>query len=143
MSKHSPLASCAPVLRSLNDLFFTELFEGALGEQKDMQWRPAVDIKEEEERYVVTADLPGVELSDVEITMDKGALLIKGERKQESSENKNGYHRVERSYGSFIRRFNFPDNVDVEKIEASGKDGVLTVTIPKGERAMPRKIVVG
>ena len=142
MSNYSPLSGYAPVLRGLNELFSSDLFEGALGEPKDVKWRPAVDIKEDVDRFTVTADLPGVNPEEIEITMDKGALTIKGERKHESKENKNGYHRVERSYGSFVRRFTFPDNVDVEKIEASGKEGVLTIVIPKSEKAKPRKISV-
>jgi HSP20 family protein len=105
-------------------------------------WTPAVDIKEENERFVLEADIPGVDPKDIEITMDTGVLTIKGERKHESEEESNGYKRVERSYGSFYRRFSLPDTADAERISAKGKDGVLEVVIPKHEKVQPRKITV-
>lgn len=105
-------------------------------------WTPAVDIKEENERFVLEADIPGVDPKDIEITMDTGVLTIKGERKTESEEESNGYKRVERSYGSFYRRFSLPDTADAERISAKGRDGVLEVVIPKHEKVQPRKITV-
>lgn len=105
-------------------------------------WTPAVDIKEENERFVLEADIPGVDPKDIEITMDTGVLTIKGERKHESEEESNGYKRVERSYGSFYRRFSLPDTADAERISAKGRDGVLEVVIPKHEKVQPRKITV-
>jgi len=105
-------------------------------------WTPAVDIKEEEQRFVLQADIPGVDPKDIDVTMDNGVLTIKGERKHESEEEANGYKRVERSYGSFYRRFSLPDSADAEGITAKGKDGVLEVVIPKLEKVQPRKITV-
>lgn len=105
-------------------------------------WTPAVDIKEEEQRFVLQADIPGVDPKDIDVTMDNGVLTIKGERKHESEEQANGYKRVERSYGSFYRRFSLPDSADAEGITAKGKDGVLEVVIPKLEKVQPRKITV-
>jgi HSP20 family protein len=105
-------------------------------------WTPAVDIKEESDRYVLEADIPGVNPKDIEVTMDNGVLTIKGERKHEAQQESNGYKRVERSYGSFYRRFSLPDSADPEGITAKGKDGVLEVTIPKHEKVQPRKITV-
>jgi HSP20 family protein len=105
-------------------------------------WTPAVDIKEEEDRFVLEADIPGVDPKEIEITMDNGVLTIKGERKHESEEETNGYKRVERSYGSFYRRFSLPDSADAERVSAKGKDGVLEVSIPKLEKVQPRKITV-
>ena len=105
-------------------------------------WTPAVDIKEEDGRFVLKADIPGVEAKDIEVTMDDGVLTIKGERRHESEEDANGYKRVERSYGSFYRRFSLPDTANAEGITAQGKDGVLEVSIPKQEKAQPRKITV-
>ena len=105
-------------------------------------WTPAVDIKEEDERFVLTADIPGVDPKDIDVTMDEGVLTIKGERKHESQEDANGYKLVERSYGSFYRRFSLPDTANAEAVTAKGKDGVLEVFIPKQEKVQPRRIAV-
>ncbi len=105
-------------------------------------WTPAVDIKEEADRYLLHADIPGVKADDIEVSMDKGVLTIKGERKHESTESKEGYKRVERTHGVFMRRFSLPDGVDGENISASSKDGVLEVVIPKSEPEKPRRIEV-
>lgn len=105
-------------------------------------WTPAVDIKEEDERFVLEADIPGVDPKSIEVTMDNGVLTIKGERKHESEKEANGYKRVERSYGTFYRRFSLPDSADAERVTAKGKDGVLEVSIPKLEKVQPRKITV-
>lgn len=105
-------------------------------------WVPAVDIKEEDDRYVIHADIPGVEPEKIELSMENGMLTIKGERRDETIEEKENYKRVERSYGSFYRRFSLPDNVDPENISASGKDGVLEVVLPKTEAMKPHKIEI-
>jgi len=106
------------------------------------EWTPAVDIKEEEERYLITADVPGVETKDIEITMENGVLSIKGERSIRSKEQRQGYKRIERASGSFYRRFSMPDTVDAEGITASSSNGVLEVTIPKKQAVQPRRIAV-
>ena len=105
-------------------------------------WRPAVDIKEEENRFVIYADLPGVDPKDIEITMDQGVLTLKGERSEETKEEREGYKRVERVSGSFYRRFSLPDTADADRIEAEGKNGVLEITLPKHEKVEARKITV-
>ncbi len=105
-------------------------------------WVPAVDIKEEENRFLVVADIPGVDPSDIEITMDNGLLTIRGERSSENTEEQEGFKRVERSRGTFYRRFALPDTADVENVTAKGKHGVLEVVIPKQERAQPRRVTV-
>ena len=105
-------------------------------------WRPAVDIKEEEDRFVIYADLPGVDPDDIEITMEQGVLTLKGERSKETKEEHEGYKRVERVNGSFYRRFSLPDIADAERIEAKGKNGVLEITLPKQEKAKPKRITV-
>lgn len=105
-------------------------------------WRPAVDIKEEADRFLITADLPGVDPKDIQITMDNGVLTIKGERQAETRDEREGYKRVERVRGAFYRRFSLPDTANAERIEAKGKDGVLEVTLPKHEKVQPRKIEV-
>lgn len=106
------------------------------------QWRPAVDIREEKDRYVILADLPGVDPKNIEVTMEKGVLTIKGERFDEEKESHEGYSRVERVRGTFYRRFSLPDSADAENIEAKGRNGVLEIVLPKLEKEQPRKISV-
>jgi len=106
-------------------------------------WAPAVDIKEEDDRFVITADIPGVAPEDIDITMEGGVLTIRGERKHESEEEKEGYHRVEREHGTFMRRFALPENVDAEQVSASSKDGVVELSLPKAEKKEePKRIRV-
>ncbi len=105
-------------------------------------WSPSVDVKEEAKRFVIKADIPGVDPKDIDVHMENGMLTIKGERKAEHEENREGYKRIERSYGSFYRRFTMPDTADAEKINATSKNGVLEITIPKQEKTQPRKISV-
>ncbi len=106
------------------------------------QWRPAVDIKEEQNRFLIQADVPGVDPKNIEITMENGVLTIRGERSDETKESSEGYTRVERVRGSFYRRFSLPDTADADRIEAKGKDGVLEVIIPKKEVSKPKRITV-
>lgn len=105
-------------------------------------WSPAVDIREEPERYVLFADVPGVDPQDIKVTMDNGVLTIQGERKLPSGEAREQYRRTERLYGTFIRRFALPDGVDAERVEATCRNGVLTVIVPRAEQARPRQIEV-
>ena len=105
-------------------------------------WSPAVDIKEEPERFVLYADIPGVSPTDIEVSMEKGVLTIRGERKHELTTAEQGFHRTERRQGVFIRRFTLPDSVDAENIAATSQDGVLKLVLPKAAPATPRKIKV-
>lgn len=105
-------------------------------------WVPAVDIREEPDRFVIVADVPGVDPKDIEITMDKGVLTIKGERESEAKEERENYRRIERVRGTFLRRFTLPDTADPEHISARSSNGVLEIVIPKHERVQPRKIKV-
>jgi len=105
-------------------------------------WAPAVDILETENELVLKADVPGVELKDVDIQLENGTLTIKGERKFEKEEKNKGFHRLERSYGSFVRYFTLPETVDPERVKAEYTNGVLTVTLPKKEIAKARAIKV-
>ena len=106
------------------------------------QWTPRVDIKEEEKRFVILADIPGVDPKDIEISMDKGILTIRGERASENTEQNGKLTRVERSYGAFYRRFALPDSADPEGITATGKHGVLEIAIPKKPETTPRRIEI-
>lgn len=105
-------------------------------------WTPAVDIKEKDDAFVIVADIPGVDPKDIDVHMENGVLSIKGERESEKKEEKEGYKRVERSYGSFYRRFSMPETADASKINAKSRNGVLEITIPKLEKEQPRKIEV-
>ena len=105
-------------------------------------WTPAVDIREEADHYLLTADLPGVKPGDIEITMEKGVLTIQGKRDEESRSETEGYKRYERIRGSFMRRFALPDTANGEDIVAETRHGVLAVTIPKHAQVQAKKISV-
>lgn len=128
-------------MKSVLDRFFTD-------EDTDQsnvvtsQWAPRVDIREEDKRFLIVADIPGVDPKDIEISMDKGILSIKGERKSETKENNGKFTRVERAHGMFYRRFALPDSADADGINASGKHGVLEISIPKKPETTPRRIAV-
>lgn len=109
---------------------------------QEHDWIPAVDIREEDNCYLLSADIPGVNRKDVEITLEEGVLTVKGERKTETEVTEEGYRRRERSYGTFLRQFTLPDTVDASNISASAEDGVLKITIPKQEKPEARKITV-
>ena len=106
------------------------------------QWSPAVDITETEMQFVIHADLPGVKPDQIEVTAENGILTLKGTRESRKEEEKDNYKRIERFSGSFMRRFTLPDTADLDKISAKTKDGVLDLTIPKVEKAKPKKIKV-
>ena len=125
--------------RELDSLFARPSNESSVATS---DWTPAVDIKETEKEFKILADIPGVDPKDIEVHMEDGVLTIKGEREVKKEEEKEGYKRVERSYGSFYRRFSMPDTADAEKISAKSVHGVLEVTIPKQEKVQPRKISV-
>ena len=120
---------------------------GRYGEDSDQlvsssDWVPAVDIREEDSRYVIHADVPGVDPKAIEINMEDGVLSIKGERQSESKEEREHYKRVERVRGSFFRRFSMPDTANAEAISAKSKDGVLEIVIPKQQKLQPKRIQV-
>jgi HSP20 family protein len=101
-------------------------------------WAPRVNISETDKAYVVKADLPDVKKEDVKVTHDKGVLTLAGERRQEKREESEKFHRVESSYGKFLRSFTLPEDAQIEAIEAAFKDGALTVTIPKAVPKAPQ-----
>ncbi|KEF30373.1 MAG: Hsp20/alpha crystallin family protein [Gammaproteobacteria bacterium] len=119
---------------------------GRSGEGKDLfsrsDWTPAVDIKETPEAFSIEAELPGMDKKDVKVTVHDGVLTIEGERKHEEETNDKKVHRVERYYGSFLRRFTLPDNVDENSVKANFKDGLLTLTVQKAEPKEPKAIEV-
>lgn len=124
---------------------FSRLFDAAVGDQSDVvtsDWAPRVDIREEDKRFVISADVPGVEPKEIEINMDKGVLSIKGERKTGAEAGSSAYTRVERAHGVFHRRFALPDSADPSGVTATGRLGVLEISIPKRPETTPRKIEI-
>lgn len=142
---YDPFALLTDVQREVNRLFNDRTAEDGGADSSRVitgAWTPAVDIKEEAERFVVLADLPGVDPKDIEITTDQNVLSIKGERRLEGEGSAEKFRRVERPRGSFYRRFSLPDTADVEGIRASGRNGVLEIEIPKQQKLQPRRIAV-
>jgi HSP20 family protein len=124
---------------------FQRQLDRALGEGLEsgsVSWIPHVDIHEEAERFVVVADLPGVDSKDIEITADKGVLTVKGERRSEKKSSKDGFESVERASGTFLRRFTLPESAEAEAIKATHVNGVLELSIPKRPQEQPRRISV-
>lgn len=105
-------------------------------------WMPVVDISENDGEYLIKAELPEVKKEDVKVTVEDGVLSIQGERRQEKEEKGKKYHRVERSYGSFVRSFTLPESVDETAVKAEYKDGVLNLHLPKSEKVKPKAIDV-
>jgi HSP20 family protein len=105
-------------------------------------WVPSVDIKEEAGRFVIHADVPGVDPKDIEISMEDGVLTLAGERKSESRTEQDGWKRTERLTGRFLRRFTLPEGTDAEGISAQGNHGVLEIVIPKAAKPAARKIAI-
>jgi len=105
-------------------------------------WAPAVNISETDKAYVIKADLPDVKKEDVKVTHDNGVLTLEGERRQVKREENEKFHRVESSYGKFKRRFTLPEDAQAESIDASFKDGSLSVVVPKAALKTPRARVI-
>jgi HSP20 family protein len=126
---------------------FHQQLDKALNQDADsfsanVSWIPQVDVREEAERFVVTADLPGVDGKDIEVTAEKGVLTVRGERRAEKKTENDGYTRIERASGTFLRRFTLPETADAEAIKATHVNGVLELSIPKRPQAQPRRISV-
>jgi len=105
-------------------------------------WMPTVDISETEAEYLIKAELPEVKKEDVKVTVENGVLTLQGDRRQDKEEKGIKFHRVERSYGSFVRSFTLPESVDESSVKAEYKDGVLNLHLPKSERVKPKAIDV-
>lgn len=142
----SPSLAQDPIKQIFDRLFEGSLMQAGSSDESSVvtsQWVPLVDIKEEGDRFVLYADLPGVDPQDIEVQMDKGMLTIKGERQSEAIVESERFSRVERRHGSFHRRFALPDSADPDGITASGHNGVLQIVIPKRPETTPRRIQVG
>jgi HSP20 family protein len=127
--------------RDLFDWFFEDLTLPDLW-TAEQDWLPPFDVSETENEIIVKAELPGMDVKDIDIALTDGLLTIKGERKLEKEDKKENYHRIERQYGSFSRSLNLGEKVRADGIEAAYKDGILTVTLPKAEESKPKRIEV-
>ena len=116
----------------------TWLDSGYFNEIQETMWRPAIDVEEKEGKYMVRADLPGMKKNDIHVELKDGYLTLRGERKSEHEENKDNYHRIERTYGTFERTFRVPEGVTEKDIHAKYKDGVLELTIPAPKVEEPK-----
>ena len=120
---------------------FDDFFKGDRS-NRVREWNPKVDIVEEAEQFVMTAELPGVEKDNIAIDVNGRILTVKGERSSDNTVNDEHFHRRERFFGSFKRSFSLPTETDSEKIKAVYKDGVLKLNIPKPESSRPKQITV-
>lgn len=136
---YDPFRNFRSIQGEINRLFERDL-EESTGQMT--QWPMRVDIREDENQIVIKADVPGMEQKDISVNIDNGMLTIAGERKFDDVENKEQYHRVERSYGRFSRSFQLPNTTEATNISATYKNGVLEVTLPKREEAKPRSVQV-
>ncbi|HWQ57318.1 MAG TPA: Hsp20/alpha crystallin family protein [Bryobacteraceae bacterium] len=134
MSSTDPYAN----LRVFEDAFTRMLSEP----RTNRPWSPPVDVFETDNELVFKADLPGLSSSEIDVRVENQTLTIAGERKFDKQEDNRGFHRIERSYGNFVRSFAVPNTFDTEKIAAAYKEGVLTVTLAKKEAAKPRQVKV-
>ena len=140
ITKHNPFTEVEefPTFRLFQDTVNRLLAEP----QSSRPWAPAVDILETENELLLKADLPGVEMKNIDIQVENSTLTLKGQREFQNEAKQGGYHRIERSYGRFMRSFAVPNSVDTEKVSADYKDGVLTVALPKKEAAKARQVKV-
>jgi len=131
-------------LRREMDRLWDSFFEGRPGRrtQEEGEWLPSLDVAETKGDLVVNAELPGMDPKEIDISLSEGVLTIKGEKRQEKEEKEEGYHLIERSYGSFSRSIRLPKDVQSDKINASFKNGVLKVVLPKTEEAKKKEIKI-
>ncbi|MEK7322930.1 MAG: Hsp20/alpha crystallin family protein [Pseudomonadota bacterium] len=144
LATYDPFAFMNQLQKEVNRLFDSRIDDGRSehGAAVTSDWMPLVDVQEEHERYVIYADIPGVELQDIDITMENAVLVIRGKRVEQAGSAANGYKRRERPGGLFYRRFVMPDTADAEGITAQVKQGVLQIVIPKRQKALARRIEV-
>ncbi|MEF8793342.1 Hsp20/alpha crystallin family protein [Thiohalorhabdus sp.] len=142
--RYDPWRTLSQLQNEMNRLFEDQLGSDEAPESGMVaaDWRPAVDVQEDANRYLITADLPGVDPKDIDVSLDNGVLTIRGERRDEHEQDQGSYKRVERVRGTFFRRFTLPDTADAENVKAKSDNGILRITIPKQAGVQPRKIEV-
>lgn len=142
MVRWNPFRELEEIQRRLNRMFSDTAPRTSDEPLFKTDWAPAVDIQETDTSFSVKVDLPEVRKEDIKVEVHHGALTIEGERKQEKDEKGQKFHRIERQYGRFIRRFTMPTEVDEAHVNAAFKDGVLTVTLPKAPAAVAKPVEV-
>jgi len=140
MSRWEPFRELVSLRDDMDRLFST--FFGGFPEEVEGFWSPVIDIEEDDDNYFVKAEIPGMKKEDVKISVRGNALSVSGERKQESETKNKTFHRIEQSYGKFMRTITLPSEIDTERVKATYKDGILTVTLPKPEATRPKEIEV-
>lgn len=133
------LTTSDPLVRLVESVLGRDPFTS---EELSDRWAPPVDIRETDDAFLVEAELPGLKKEDVDITIESNMLRLRGERRFEREKEEENFHRMERAYGSFTRTFSLPSRVDSEGVEASFRDGILTVKVPKTAESRPRKIEI-
>lgn len=135
-------------LREIEDIFdrYARAFSWPLKRGQELmttgEWSPRVDISENDMEFIIQAEIPDVKKEDVKVTVDQGVVTIEGERKKEKEDKGKKFHRVERHYGSFVRSFTLPENIDETNVKASYKDGMLNLRIPKTQEKKPKAIEI-
>ncbi len=143
IKRWDPFRDLEEVSERMNRLFGRIGFgDGGKEALTTVDWEPVVDISETEKDYIIKAELPEVKKEDVKVSVEEGVLTLQGERKQEKEEKGKRFHRIERSYGSFMRSFTLPADADETKVVADFKDGILNVHLGKSEKAKPKAIEV-
>jgi HSP20 family protein len=146
MTHWNPFKEMDEMQKKLSSLFNPGLTRWHNGKEEMTvaQWSPLVDIREDDKEYLIKAELPEVKREDVKVTVENSVLTITGERHFEREDKDKGgkYHRVERSYGSFVRSFGLPDDADASKVNAEFKDGLLQVHVTKSEKARPKSVEI-
>lgn len=140
MKKWEPFSELVTMRDDMDRLF--DVFFGTQPQTIDDLWRPSIDIEESNGNLMVKAEIPGMKKENIKVSVKEDMLTISGERKQENETRDKTYHRIERSYGQFQRMIRLPAEVDADKVKASYKDGVLSVTLPKPESMKPKHIDV-
>lgn len=140
--KWDPFKELEDVSNRLNRIFGRAAVGGEADRElvKMADWMPSVDISENGTSYLIMAEIPGVKKEDVKVSIQDGMLTIQGERKQEKEDKGKKFHRIERSYGSFVRSFRLPDDADESAVKAEFKDGMLKVTLTKTDKVKPKAI---
>lgn len=144
VTRFNPPHDIRSLQQQMGRLFEPFLGRG-LGDDESLMsgtWAPPVDVVEEKDAIVVSAELPGMKKEDIDIQFENGVLTLRGQRTITNESNEKTFHRVERVYGNFVRSFTLPRSVDAEKINATYQDGVLEIRVPKREEAKPRQISI-
>jgi len=142
LMRYQPWGNLNRLQHELSHLFEAQASRSPEDTDNASDWSPAVDVKEEDSQFLIHADVPGVNPDDIKVHMENGMLTISGERESEKKDEHEGYKRVERMRGSFLRRFNLPDSADAKGISAKSNHGVLEITIPKHVTEQSRRIKV-